>query len=73
MLSTDEKKIILRAMRKEAIISISRHTEEKMRYINESDILMRDLVLQIWEDAQRRLQTEQHADLIERSKLGDFD
>ena len=57
MLPTDEKKVILCAMRTEAIIMVSQNIEESMRKINKSNILMHDLVMAIWENAQQRLQS----------------
>ena len=72
-LSTDERKAILRAMRKETIILVSQSTEAGIRNTTESDILMRDLIFQIWENAQRRLRADVRAAFLERSKLGDFD
>ena len=68
MLPTDKKKVILHAMRTEAIIMVSQNTEESMRKINEFDILMRDLVMAIWENAQEHLQSHNAAELLERSK-----
>ena len=73
MLPTDEKKVILHAMRTEAVIMVSQNTEESMIKINESDILMRDLSKAIWENAHQRLQSQNGAELLERSKLANFD
>ena len=73
MLPTDEKKVILCAMRTEAIITVSQNTKESMRKINEFDILMCDLVMAIWENAQRCLRSQNAAELLERSKLKNFD
>ena len=73
MLSTDEKKVILHAMHTEAVIMVSQNTEESMRKINESDILMRDLSKAIWENAQQRLRSQNATELLERSKLTNFD
>ena len=73
MLPTDEKKVILGAMRMKAIITISQNTEESMRKINEFDILMCDLSKAIWENAQRCLQSQNAAELLDRSKLAKFD
>lgn len=73
MLTTDERKVILRAIRKEAIIIVSENTEDTIRKINESDILMRNLAEQIWENTIRRLRREGFSDLCERPKLADFD
>ena len=73
MLSTEEKKVILRAIRTEAIVIVSQKIEEGIRNVNASDILMRDLCMQTWENAQRRLRSQNAAELLERSKLADFD
>ena len=73
MLPTDEKKVIPSAIRMEAVIMVSQNTEESMRKINESHILMCDLYKVIWENAQRCLQSQNAAELLERSKLAHFD
>ena len=44
-----------------------------MRKINKSDILIQDLIMAIWENAQRRLRSRNAAKLLERSKLTNFD
>ena len=73
MLPTDEKKVILCAMRTKAIIMVSQNREESMRKINEFDILMRDLSKAIWENAQWHLRSQNLVELLERSKLANFD
>ena len=73
MLPTDEKKVILRAMRLEAIIIVSQNTKESMRKINQSNILMQNLIMAIWKNAQWCLQSQNAVELLERSKLTNFD
>ena len=73
MLPMDEKKVILRAMCTEVIIMVSQNTKESMRKINESDILMCDLCKAVWENAQWHLRSQNAAELLERSKLENFD
>ena len=73
MISVDERKVLLRAVRVEAIILVSTISEDVIRKTNQSDIMMRDLVFQMWENAHRRLRREGNAELLEREKLGDFD
>ena len=73
MLPMDEKKVILCTMCTEAIIMVSQNIEESMRKINKSDILMQDLIMAIWENAQHCLQSQNATKLLERSKLTNFD
>lgn len=73
MLSKDERKIVLRAIRSETVISVSQESDVNIRKINESDIHMKNFVDTIWENAERRLRREGQAELCQRDKLGDFD
>ena len=57
MLPTDERKVILCAIHTKAIIIVSQNIEESMRKTNKFDILMQDLIMEIWENAQRCLQS----------------
>ena len=73
MLSTDERKVILCAVRTETIITISQNTEESLKKISDSDILMRDMIVEIWENTQRCLRSQNAMELLEREKLSNFD
>ena len=66
MISTEERKVILHAIHTQAIIIVLQKTEEGERNVNESDILMHNLVMQIWENAQCRLCSQNVVELLER-------
>ncbi|KAI5059615.1 hypothetical protein GOP47_0025934 [Adiantum capillus-veneris] len=73
MLSIEERKILMRVTRIEAVIIMSQSADDTLRKTNESDIHLRNFVEQIWENTIRHLRNGGNAEFCEREKLQDFD
>ena len=72
-MTPDQKKIIMRAIRKECIIAILLCTDSHIHQINESDIGIKDFVSTVWENTERRLRAEGHATLLAPTGIREFD
>ena len=68
-MTSEQRKIITRAIRYEVIIMISMSIEARIEAINQSDSEMRNFFMEIWERAQRTLRRDDNAHLVEQELL----